>query len=82
MVPKLDKMKMCKKRGRPRKFPNRIVKAFQLPRSSKKKLLPRQITRDINKEADNVLESSICMGLAVEGNKEEVLAIIADRLKG
>lgn len=82
MVPKLVKMKMGNRRGRPRKFPNRIVKAFQLPRSSKKKTLLRQINRDINKEAENVLESSICMGLAVEGNKEEVLAVIADRLKG
>lgn len=69
VVPNLDKLKVFKKRGRPRKFHNKLVKAFQLPKYNKRKMVSRPeismkctLQPDVHKEAEEILESSTLMG--------------------
>lgn len=74
-------LKPFKKRGRPRKFSNKTVKAFQLPMRTKNMKHLYKCARNYTKEAEIVLESSSLMGLSLVGTKEEALSNIISRLK-
>ncbi|KAL8115096.1 hypothetical protein AgCh_021791 [Apium graveolens] len=84
VVHNLNQLKVFKKRGRPRKFSNKLVKAFQLPSIGKRKGVSGiQAKKKVNykKEVALVLESSLLMGLEIEGNKEQALVLIEERVK-
>lgn len=81
MVQDLARLKLLKKRGRPRKFSNNLVKAFQLPKRSKRTLKPLPSRIDLRQEARLVLESASLMGLEVVGDKQTALLDIEQRLR-
>lgn len=83
IVHNLNCLKGFKRRGRPRKFPNRIVKAFQLPRGSKIKIKRNscQGSRNLTKEAENIIDSSMHMGLTVIGSRKDAISSIITRLE-
>lgn len=81
VIQNFDKLKVAKKRGRPRKFTNRIVKAFQLPKRSKRKSAIKFKSSNLIIEAGRVLDSSLHMGLEPAGSKEETLADIVRQLR-
>lgn len=76
-----DKLKVFKKRGRPKKYNNRLVKAFQLPCKVRRRSSQRPMGRDLRKEAEQVLESSMPMGLIVNCDKNQAIEDIVTRLQ-
>lgn len=80
MVHNLDNLKIFKKRGRPRKFPNRIVKAFQIPKRYKVKSLGkafhRHSTKNNNREALSILDTGLALELELVGNQDQALVEI------